>query len=58
LEFVFVVDDNPESVDTCLFFVEFHAEGCEVHDCAVPIGAKFSFEEIPGANIEWAATSV
>jgi len=58
LEFVFIADDNPESVNTRLFFVEFHAEGCEVHDCAVPIGVKLSFEEFPAVNIEWAPASV
>ena len=58
LEFVFVADDNPESVNVRLFFVEFHAEGCEVRDCAVPISMEFLFEELPGTNVEWASSSI
>ena len=58
LEFVFIADDDPETVDTRLFFVKFHAEGCEVHNCAVLIGVKFSFGEFPGANVKWTPLSV
>jgi hypothetical protein len=58
LEFVFVADDNPESVDARLFFVEFHAKGCEVNDCAVPVSVEFRFEELPGTNVEWAPSII
>jgi hypothetical protein len=41
-----------------LFFVKFHAKGCEVHYCAVSVGMKFSYEEFPGANVKWTPSSV
>ena len=43
LEFVFITNDNSESVNLCLFLVEFHIEGRKVHDSAVPISVELGF---------------
>ena len=58
LEFVVVADDYPKPFDSCLLFVKFHAEGCDVRDCAVPISVEFCFEELPGSNVEWAPSRI